>query len=117
MENHPSIKSVTRVVLLMLVIPLMVWQCDRHQDIVGKYHAQDAGMNGRISATLELQANGKGLWSIETDNAPFRWDRQRNTIRLHTPSGGVIEGTIDNETIHVPMPGMGVILFKRDGIK
>jgi len=114
MENHPFIKSATAVALLMLVIPLLVWQCDRHEKIVGKYHAVDAGQDGRISATLALEANGKGLWSIETDNAPFRWEVKQNRIRLHTQSGGVVEGTIHNETIQMPIPGMGVILFKRD---
>lgn len=114
MEKHPSIKSATSVVLLMLVIPLMVWQCDRHEKMVGKYHALDVSEGGRISATLALEANGKGLWSIETDNAPFRWDVNQNVIRLHTPSGGVIEGIIDNGSIQLPIPGLGVILFKRD---
>jgi hypothetical protein len=66
-----------------------------------------------MSATLELEANGKGIWSVEADNAPFRWDVRHNKIRLHTQSGGVIEGTIDNGTIHIALPGMDVILFER----
>jgi hypothetical protein len=115
MGTHNCKKSMAMVVALVVVMPMLLWHCSRHQDIIGNYHAVDADRQGRMSATLELQANGKGLWSIETDNAPFRWDRRQNKIRLHTPSGGVIEGTIDNRTIHLAIPGMGVIRFERDG--
>ena len=112
METSPSIKSVMRVVFVVVVMPLLFWQCGQQDNLVGKYHAA-AGLDGRISATLALEANGKGIWSIETDNAPFRWDVRQNKIRLHTQSGGVIEGTIDNGTIHIALPGMDVILFER----
>ncbi|MCB2148930.1 MAG: hypothetical protein KQI81_20785 [Deltaproteobacteria bacterium] len=113
METSQSIKSVIRVVFVAVVMPLLLWQCGQQDNLVGNYHAADAGPDGRISATLALEANGKGIWSIETDNAPFRWDVRQNKIRLHTQSGGVIEGTIDNGTIHIALPGMDVILFER----
>ena len=113
METSYSIKSLMRVVFLVVVMPLLFWRCDQQDNLVGKYHAA-SGLDGRISATLALEANGKGIWSIETDNAPFRWDVQQNRIRLHTQSGGVIEGTIDNGTIHIALPGMDVIWFARD---
>ena len=113
MQTSHSVKSVMGVVLLALVMPLLFWQCDRQESLLGKYHAGDAGLDRRISATLTLEANGKGMWSIETDNAPFRWDVRQNKIRLHTQSGGVIEGTVDNGTIRIAMPGMDVILFHR----
>jgi hypothetical protein len=114
MERRHSIKSVAGVFFLVLAMPLLFWQCDRHETIVGNYHSVDTVGPGRISATLELQANGRGLWSIETDNAPFRWDLQGNRIRLHTQAGGVIEGTIDSETIQMVIPEMGLIVFRRD---
>ena len=113
METNHSMKPVTGAVFLVLMMPLLFWQCDRHEEVVGKYNAVETSRDSRIPVTLELQANGKGLWSIETDNAPFRWDRKQNKIRLHTQSGGVIEGTMDNETIQIAIPGMGVIIFKR----
>jgi hypothetical protein len=115
METGHSRKPVAGILFLVLVMPLLFWQCDRNEAMVGNYHSVDAGGPGRISATLELQANGKGLWSIETDNAPFRWDLQGNRIRLHTRAGGVIEGTIDSETIQIDIPGTGLIVFRRDG--
>lgn len=114
METHHCMRSMAIIIALAVAMPLLFWHCDRHEDIIGNYHAVDADRQGRISATLELQANGKGLWSIETDNAPFRWDRSQNKIRLHTQSGGVIEGTIDNQAIQMAIPGMGLIRFERE---
>lgn len=113
MESDPSSKSLTRVVILVLLMPVLFWQCDRHEAMVGKYHAIGQGPHGGISATLELQANGKGLWSIATDNAPFRWDLRQNTIWLHTRSGGVIQGTVDDGIIRVAIPGTGMMTFTR----
>jgi hypothetical protein len=114
MQNDPPKKSISGVVFLVLVLPFLLWQCDQHEKIMGKYHAVDVSSHGRLTATLELHANGKGLWSIETDNADFRWDLKRNKIRLHTQSGGIIEGIVDNGTIQIALPGMGVISFKHD---
>jgi hypothetical protein len=84
MGTHHCRKSMAMVVAWVVVMPMLLWHCSRHEDIIGNYHAVDADRQGRMSVTLELQANGKGLWSIETDNAPFRWDRRQNKIRLHT---------------------------------
>ena len=103
----------TGLIVLVVCMPLFLWHCDRHETIVGKYQAVDTGQPDRPPATLELQAGGKGLWSIETDNAPFRWSLHEKTIRLHTQAGGIIQGVIDGERIRIDMPGTGVILFER----
>lgn len=113
MDAYQAKKPLTRVVLLVVLLPLLVWQCDRQEKIVGRYQADNTSAPGLVSTTLELQANGKGLWSIETDNAQFRWNLHQNTIRLHTHSGGVIEGTIDGETIQIDIPGTDTIIFRR----
>lgn len=105
--------SLAGIVLLALALPMLLWQCDRHAGIAGKYQTAAPGASGRVPVSLELQADGKGIWSMETDNAPFRWDLYGTKIRLHTQSGGVIEGVVDQETIHLAMPGMEVLIFKR----
>ena len=100
--------------MLILLIITLAWGCGSQQEkLVGTYTAVDGGSE-QVSASLELSADGKGLWSIKTDNAPFTWDLYQNRIRLHTKSGGVIEGTIDNDTIQVTLPGIGLILFQRN---
>ena len=100
-------------VMMVICMPLLLWHCDRHDNLVGRYRAVDQGLQDGISATLELQANGKGIWSIETDNAPFRWTLHQQFIRLHTQAGGIIEGVIDGERIRIDMPGSGLIVFER----
>lgn len=112
MEKRKTRRFAAGHFILILAAVLLIYHCNRHENIAGKYRAVDNGTHKHITATLELKANGKGLWSIETDNAPFRWDLRQNTIRLHTRSGGVIEGTVDHKTIQIALPGTGVILFE-----
>ncbi|WP_419660191.1 hypothetical protein Dvar_05380 [Desulfosarcina variabilis str. Montpellier] len=113
MKTNRSQAVAMGLVLLITCMSFLCLHCDRHETIVGKYQAVDTGQPDRPSATLELQAGGKGLWSIETDNAPFRWSLHEKTIRLHTQAGGIIQGVIDGERIRIDMPGTGVILFER----
>jgi len=113
MNGFRSRQSMSRVVLLLMLLPLLVYRCTGHEQIAGTYQAVATGPQGDLSATLELNPDGKGLWSIETDNAPFRWDHNGNNIRLHTPSGGVIVGTIDAADIRIEIPGAGMITFRR----
>jgi nitrous oxidase accessory protein NosD len=113
MKTHRFAVKMVGVAMLVIGMPCLFWHCDRSASIVGKYQAVDTGQADRPAATLELQANGKGIWSIETDNAAFRWNLHRKTLRLHTPAGGVVEGAIDGERIRIDMPGAGVIVFER----
>lgn len=102
---------------LFLVLCLLSWMggCSGRQEaLVGTYSAIPSGTVDPVAATLELHADGKGFWSIETDNAPFRWDVQKDRIRLHTQSGGVIEGRLDRDIIHIELPQSGAIRFRRD---
>ena len=112
---HPGpINSYIRFMLVFLIAAL-VYGCSSPQDkFLGKYTAVKIESTDWVAASLELLADGKGFWSIDTDNAPFRWDLYQNRIRLHTKSGGVIQGTLNNDTIQLALPGMGVIRFQRD---
>jgi hypothetical protein len=100
-------------VIGVLFIAAMVSGCGRQEALVGKYEAVSQTAAGRIILTLDLQADGKGLWSVETDNAPLRWDLHKNKIRLHTQTGGVIQGTMDRGGLQITMPGQGVIDFTK----
>lgn len=92
---------------------MVLMQCSQHEKMVGKYQSVPDRSNNQKKVILELHPGGKGLWSIETDNAPFRWKINQNKISLHTRSGGVIEGSIHDGAIRIGLPGMGDILFKR----
>jgi hypothetical protein len=112
--HNGAINSYMRFILILLISAL-VCGCSNQQDkLLGKYKAVSIGSTDSVSASLELLADGKGFWSIETDNAPFRWDLHQNKIRLHTKSGGVIVGTLDNDTIQFSLPGMRLIHFQRN---
>ncbi len=58
-------------------------------------------------------ANGQGSWSIEEDNASFKWEIRENEIWLHTKSGGLIVGRIVGEAIVINLPGVGEYYFKK----
>ena len=100
-------------IVLVIGMAWLFWHCDRHEAIVGNYRSVGAESQAKPPATLALQTNGKGIWSTDTDNAPFRWRLDRNVIRLHTQAGGIIQGVIDGEHIRIDMPGTGTIVFER----
>jgi hypothetical protein len=97
----------------LLFVAIAVYGCGQREAAVGKYEAVSQTAESRIIFTLELQADGKGFWSVDTDNAPLRWDLHKNTIRLHTQTGGVIQGTLDRDNLQVAVPGQGDIKFTR----
>ena len=104
-----------RLVLILLLITALACGCgsSEREKLVGIYTAVSMGSEAPVTASLELLADGRGFWSIDTDNAAFRWDLHRNRIRLHTKSGGVIEGTLDHDAIQLTLPGVGMIHFKK----
>lgn len=98
--------------MVIAMVGILVCGCSRsHDQLVGTYTAVVASDAGPVS--LELEADGKGLWSIDTDNAAFRWDLYQGKLRLHTKAGGVIEGTIARGEIQLALPGKGTIRFQR----
>ena len=98
----------------LLLVVVVACGGGRRDDLVGKYQAVSQTAAGQIILTLELQADGKGFWSVETDNAPLRWDLHKDTIRLHTQTGGVLQGTINRGSLRITMPGSGVIQFAKE---
>ena len=111
LARSPMFAAATIGLLLVVVVA-----CDggRREDLVGKYQAVCQTAAGQVTLTLELQADGKGFWSVETDNAPLRWDLHKDTIRLHTQTGGVLQGTINRGSLRITMPGSGVIQFTKE---
>lgn len=106
-------RSYIRLMMIPLILLLVCGCSNQRETLVGNYTAVNPTSAGPVTADLELLPDGKGFWSIETDNAAFRWDLHRGKIRLHTKSGGVIQGTFDHDTIQLTLPGMGLIRFQR----
>lgn len=105
-------KFLTAMLWGAILILLTTVQCGQHEKMVGKYQSVDGRLKDQMPITLELQPNGKGLWSVEGDNASFRWNLSQDKIQLHTQTGGVIEGAIHEDTIQITLPGMNAILFR-----
>ena len=77
---------------------------------VGQYEAEDAE-KGRVS--IELNKKGKGIRKVGDDEVSFRWDIRDGKLRVHTKSGGIITGEIQNGTLEIAMPGGKKMSFKK----
>jgi hypothetical protein len=108
----PLISTLIPTLLLILLLGPIAPGCggDRGQ-LAGRYSAETGDPGSPVTVLLELGPDGRGFWSLDTDNAPFRWDLHQGTLRLHTPSGGVIEGVLADGGIRVTLPGTGTIRF------
>jgi len=108
MASHRSSLITVFIVFLVLMV-----SCEGRDKFVGKYQAYTNKNRQSLTIFLELMANGQGSWSIEEDNASFKWEIREKEIWLHTKSGGVIVGKINGETIEIHLPGVGEYYFKK----
>jgi hypothetical protein len=102
--------------LTPIVLTILLLACKQPASLAGRYVAGNGSDPAAGSITLELLQNGQGTWSTSTDNASFRWNADANHLWLHTPSGGIIQGTIGKDTIRLKLPGLTETLFKRTQI-
>ncbi|MFZ3047924.1 MAG: hypothetical protein WA151_18580 [Desulfatirhabdiaceae bacterium] len=65
--------------------------------------------------SLTLQADGKGLWMVDQESTPIRWEKRQGDLWLHIRTGGVLIGKIqpDPDTIAVGLPGGGSVLLTK----
>jgi len=100
------------VTVLIAFLILMV-SCGERERLVGKYQVDDNKSRRSQIISLELMANGQGSWATDEDSVSFRWESRENEIRLHTKSGGHIEGKIVGDTIEIILPSVGKYYFKK----
>jgi hypothetical protein len=62
---------------------------------------------------LQLESNGRGSWTSEDDRIEFKWEAAGEEIRLHTRSGGIIQGKLSQSGIEFVIPASDVIFFKK----
>ena len=67
----------------------------------------------RPETSLELKETAIGIWKVGEDEVSLSWYVKGNELRLNTRNGGVIVGRLDDESIHVTLPGSEDILFKK----
>ncbi len=101
-----------RLLSLCFLLALVI-SCGSRDHYTGTYRA-DAGESSRQSElVIELKANGEGIWKAGDEEIPFAWYIKGGELRVNTKGGGVIVGAIDQETIHISLPGTKMLAFKK----
>jgi hypothetical protein len=98
---------------------MFLLSCESRDKYVGVYKAVQESANQK-EIILDLKENGDGLWRVATDKAkgtfvevPFAWYIKRGNLRINTKAGGVIVGKIDDDTIHITLPGSKALTFRK----
>lgn len=99
------------LLLLSLSLSLALAACAPDKgEAVGSYVAS----TDETEILLTLNANGRGTWSTDTDEIPFKWSLPRaGQLWLHTREGGVIQGRIENGRVTIALPGVAELEFER----
>jgi hypothetical protein len=102
--------------LLLFCIPLAVTiGCGSRTPQLGTYIAE---MNAHVTpnqreTSLELKETGVGVWRVGDDEVALSWYVKNDELRLNTKSGGVIVARMDNEVLHITLPGSEDLTFRR----
>jgi hypothetical protein len=104
-----------KTLLLVMLGFLLIFSasCDRKGRYTGIYLAKGEELQEHSEAYIELKENGQGAWRVLDDESPFRWNVSGSQIRLHTKSGGVIIGKIQDNTLEITLPNRDIMYFKK----
>ncbi len=99
------------LVFFMLIFIVSCFQEDIYE---GVYKAEGGKSQRYCSSQIELMEKGVAVWRVPDDEVPFRWDVKDEEIWLSSKSGGIIIGKIQEDTIHVKLPGIKTVChFKK----
>lgn len=110
MESRSN--SRMRLLPLCLLLVLMI-SCGSKEQLIGMYKAEVKDSPKQAETVMELKANGDGIWRVGDEEVPFSWYIKGGELRVNTRTGGVIVGTIENNAIHITLPGSKTLSFKR----
>jgi hypothetical protein len=110
-----KLRNLTTFSVIFIILSLMVGlSCNRElQQYTGTYLLQEADKKESSEIYIQLRENGIGTWNTPDDEVSFRWDVKNNEIRLHTRSGGVLVGKIQEDTIEIVFPGSKIRRFNK----
>lgn len=107
-------RSANRMRLLPLCLLLiLILSCGSKDRFIGAYQAELKDSPKRAEAVLELKADGDGVWRVGDDEVPFSWYIKGGELRVNTKGGGVIVGAVENDAIHITLPGSKTMSFKK----
>ncbi|NTW37536.1 MAG: hypothetical protein HGB17_15755 [Syntrophobacteraceae bacterium] len=92
---------------------ILMASCGSKEQYIGAYQAEAMDWPKQAETILELKADGGGIWRVRDEEVPFSWYTKGGELRVNTREGGVIAGTIENDTIHITLPGSKPLSFKR----
>ena len=101
-----------RLLTLCLLLILMI-SCGSKDQLIGTYKAEVKDSPKQAETVLELKADGDGIWRVGDEEVPFSWYIKGGELRVNTKGGGVIVGTIENDAIHITLPGSKTLSFKK----
>lgn len=99
-------------VVLVLVL-LSLSGCREGDGLEGRYRGIIPDKNQSQAVTLELGGTGQGTWKTGGDQVSFKWEVRGAEVRLHTREGGVIVGTVGDNSIDLQLPGMPSLTLKK----
>ena len=95
---------------VLLLLALAACSGDR-ATVSGTYRAVSDG----TEIVLTLDKEGKGTWSTDLDEIPFKWTlRPDGSLWVHTREGGVIRAEIVDDGLRMRLPGTDTLIFTRD---
>jgi len=103
----------SNVFLIAFIVLLLIaaFSCDQKDKYIGKYAEQ--GEQLQKTSEIELKENGQGVWRALNDETSFSWSIRDNEIRLHTKSGGIITGRINDDILEILLPSSKIKHFKK----
>lgn len=102
-----------RAALVCLLLVLTFSCGPPREEYAGQYEAAgDESLKGAV-VFLELKEDGQAIQRVGDDEVNFTWKVKGDEIRLHTKSGGILVGTIENGTIKLQVPGRKALVFKK----
>ena len=105
----------SQIFLLFLVLSLVIAAlagCADTTVVTGEYVAELDGEQGQ-KIGLQLGPGGQGSWTTDDDRISFEWESHGGEIRLHSKTGGVIEGRLLHDDIEFTVPGAGRLTFRK----
>ncbi len=110
MQSRPDNRM--RLLPLCLLLILMI-SCGSKDQFIGAYQAQVKDSPKQAETVLELKGDGDGIWRVGDEEVSFSWYIKGGELRINTKAGGVIVGAIENDAIHMTLPGSKTMSFKK----
>jgi hypothetical protein len=112
MPMEPRSNDRMRLLPLCLILLLLI-SCGSKDQFLGSYRAEGKDSPKSAETFLELKPHGEGIWRVGDEDVPFSWYIKGGELRVNTKEGGVIVGTIENDAVHITLPGSRRLSFKK----